>query len=120
MAVAVQPLRLWLEARVRHLVHGPGADPGHVVRRLGSQLGREGTVDALLVDMAEDLGRSMRLDSVVVHGAQGPPLAEWGTCRAEPHVVPLRHRGVEIGRLEVTAPPWARCWARAASGPCWS
>ncbi|GAB3788591.1 sensor histidine kinase [Nocardioides pacificus] len=114
VAVAVQPARLWLGGRVHRLVYGTAADPAHVVRRLGSQLGRQGSVDQLLADLAEDLGRSMRLESVTVVGADGP-LARWGTpdplragadrTDAPPsHVVPLRHRGAEVGLLEVTMP----------------
>ncbi|WP_204163900.1 sensor histidine kinase [Nocardioides solisilvae] len=116
VAVAVQPLRLRLERRVRRLVHGAGADPARVVSRLGSQLDRGGSVDGLLADVAEDLGRSMRLESVTVLGvpaagsvaaedAPGPELAAWGVPTRDPHVVPLRHRGRQVGSLAVTAPP---------------
>ncbi|WP_244932107.1 sensor histidine kinase [Nocardioides sp. W7] len=102
VAVAVQPLRLRLGRRVDLLVHGEAADPGRVVRRIGSQLTDTGTVEDLLSGLAEDVGRSMRLSSVTVHTDETEPV-RWGEPAGLPTVVPLRHRGEHVGDLEVTA-----------------
>ena len=79
VAVAVQPARLWLERRVHRLVHGAGAAPDHVVRRLGTHLSLEGSAEALLHDLAEVVGTAMRLESVTL-AVPGDEDVVWG-CR---------------------------------------
>jgi len=112
VAVAVQPLRLDLTRRVHRLVYGTAADPGVVVQRLGSHLGEAGSVDDLLAGLAEDIGRSMRLESVRIETAGSGPTT-WGRPTTAAEVVALVHRGELVGRLEVTAPPGEALDARA-------
>lgn len=103
VAVAVQPARLWLERRVHRLVHGTAATPEHVVRRLGSHLSLEGSAEALLGGLAEDVGTAMRLESVTLAVPGGDDVV-WGTPSGAPVTVPLRHRGEEVGAMVVTLP----------------
>ncbi len=103
VAVAVQPARLWLDKRVRRLVHGSAADPVRAVRRLGSQLGLDGSSDDLLRVLVEDVGVAMRLQSVTLVGDTIGPVV-WGDPAPGASVVPLLHRGETVGRLEVTLP----------------
>ena len=103
VAVAVQPARLWLERRVHRLVHGAAATPDHVVRRLGTHLSLEGSAEALLRDLAEDVGTAMRLESVTLTEPGGEDVV-WGVPSGAPVAVPLRHRGEEVGALVVTLP----------------
>ncbi len=103
VAVAVQPARLWLERRVNRLVHGTAATPDHVVRRLGSHLSVEGSGDALLGGLAEDVGSAMRLESVSL-ATPGHDDVVWGMPSGPPVAVPLRHRGEEVGTMLVTLP----------------
>ena len=103
VAVAVQPARLWLERRVHRLVHGTAATPDHVVRRLGSHLSVEGSGDALLGGLAEDVGSAMRLESVSLV-TPGHDDVVWGMPSGAPVAVPLRHRGEEVGTMLVTLP----------------
>lgn len=105
VAIAVQPARLWLESRVNRLVYGDAAaDPTKLVRRIGSQLGVAGDADDLFAGLARDLGTSMRLESVTLRADEVGEV-RWGTPTSAPIVMPLRHRGVDLGTIEVTAPP---------------
>ncbi|SDS23785.1 histidine kinase [Jiangella sp. DSM 45060] len=113
VAVAVQPLRMWLATRVHRLVHGPAADPAQVVR-LGSHLGDAGSVEDLLRGLAEDIGRSMRLESVRIE-VDGDTAIGWGRPTTAVETVTLVHRGEEVGRLELTVPPGEALDGRAQS-----
>jgi signal transduction histidine kinase len=103
VAVAVQPLRLSLHRRVHRLVHGAAASPEQVVRRLGNHLSVEGSADTLLRGLAVDVGTAMRLESVTLR-TPGADDVVWGMPSGTPTVVPLRHRGDEVGAMEVTLP----------------
>lgn len=111
VAVAVQPVRISLARRVHRLVYGDAADPGRAVRRLGSQLVGSGTVEELLGGVTEDIGRSMRLESVTVV-ADGLEPVRWGTPTEPPTAVDLLHRGERVGTLEVTPQPGESLSAR--------
>lgn len=104
VAVAVQPARLVASRRVHALVYGDAADPTHVVRRLGSQLVGSTTVEELLGGVTEDIGRSMRLESVTVV-AEGIEPVFWGRPTEAPTTVELQHRGERVGVLEVSPLP---------------
>ncbi len=103
VAVAVQPARFWLERRVHRLVHGTAAAPDHVVRRIGSHLSLEGSAEALLGGLAEDVGTAMRLESVTLTVPGGDDVV-WGVPSGPPVVAALRHRGEEVGTMAVTLP----------------
>jgi signal transduction histidine kinase len=112
VAVAVQPARLWLQQRVHRLVYGVAADTTQLVRRLGTQLGLDGSAEELLHGLAADIGAAMRLESVRVTAAGVSPVT-WGEARSAPVDVPLRHRGEDVGTLEVTLPAGEALGARA-------
>jgi len=61
--------------------------------------------------VSEDIGRSMRLESVTVR-ADGLEPVRWGTPTDRPTVVDLRHRGERVGALEVTPLPGESLSAR--------
>ena len=105
VVAALQPSRLWLQRRVRRMVYGEGADPTTVAARMGSTLGRAASEEELLDSVTETLGRTMRLESVTLIGADAQVRARWGTPTSEPEQLALAHRGRPIGRLAVTVPP---------------
>jgi signal transduction histidine kinase len=111
VAVAVQPARLVAARRVHRLVYGEATEPERAVRRLGSQLVGSTTVEELLAGISEDVGRSMRLESVTVL-ADGVLPVRWGLASEPPTVVALRHRGEQVGTLEVTPGPGESLSAR--------
>jgi signal transduction histidine kinase len=104
VVVAVQPARILVGKRVNRLVYGESADPGRVVRRLGSQLVGSATVAELLGGVTEDIGRSMRLESVTV-AADGLEPVTWGIASEPPTEVDLQHRGKRVGVLAVSPRP---------------
>lgn len=104
VVAAVQPSRLWLQRRVRRMVYGEGADPTTVAARLGAALGRAESSDELLTSVTETLGRTLRLESVALVGADDQPYASWGTPTAEPERLELTHQGRSIGWLMITVP----------------
>jgi signal transduction histidine kinase len=112
VAVAVQPSRLWLQGRVRRLVYGDAAEPERAVRRLGRHLGGAQSPEELLDGLVESVGHALRLESVALE-VEGVPAASWGSPTASPLLVPLRHRGSEVGVLRLTAPPGEALDARA-------
>ena len=105
VVAALQPSRLWLQRRVRRMVYGEGADPTSVAARLGSALGRAESSDELLASVTETLGRTLRLESVTLTGADDRVRAQWGTPTSEPERQRLTHRGRAIGSLAITIPP---------------
>jgi signal transduction histidine kinase len=111
VAVAVLPARIVLAERVHRLVYGDAADPGRAVRRLGSQLVGSTTVEELLARVTEDIGRSMRLESVTVV-AEGVDPIGWGRPTEPPTAVELQHRGERVGHLEVSPMPGESLSAR--------
>ena len=104
VAVAVQPARLFAEKRVNRLVYGEAAtDPTRLVRRFGNHLGVAGSADELFAGLARDLGTGMRLESVTIQPEDATPV-RWGEPTSEPTVLPLLHRGEQLGTVAVTAP----------------
>ncbi|GAA3393509.1 sensor histidine kinase [Cryptosporangium minutisporangium] len=112
VAVAVQPSRLWLQRYVRRLVYGDAAEPERAVRRLGRHLGGAQSAEELLSGLVESVGHALRLESVTLE-VEGVRAAAWGIPTSPATVVPLRHRGDEVGVLGVTAPPGEALDARA-------
>ena len=119
VAVAVQPSRLWVQRRVRALVYGEGVDPSRAVRILGSQFGSAETVEELMDGLAAGVGAALRLESVTVRregegeGEGGEVVTTWGTATGPAQSVPLVHRGVVVGSLDVTPPPGESLGARS-------
>ncbi|GAA4481351.1 hypothetical protein GCM10023094_29370 [Rhodococcus olei] len=114
VAVAVQPVRLWLQRRVHDLVYGAGADPARAVRDLGSRFATATAPDALPAELAAGVAVALRLESVTVWRAGGPePVVRHGNPTGEPTEVELVHRGAAVGMLAATAPAGESLDARA-------
>ncbi|HEY5788186.1 MAG TPA: histidine kinase [Microlunatus sp.] len=105
VVAVLQPSRLWLQRRVRRMVYGEGADPTTAAARMGSTLGRAASEEELLDSVTQTLGRTLRLESVTLVGADTQVRARWGTPTSEPEQRALAHRGRPIGVLAITAPP---------------
>jgi signal transduction histidine kinase len=114
VVLLLQPVRGWLQARVRHLVYGDATDPGRAALRLGRSLTTPGGSADLLAGLAAGVGESLRLVSVrrATRGAD-PLAASWGSATSEPVRVPVERGGDVLGDLAVTAPPGERLDARS-------
>jgi signal transduction histidine kinase len=106
IAVAFNPVRVWLQGVVDRAVYGARRDPVRAMAEVGARLGEAGmTAGAGLAGVVEALGRVMRFPSaaIVLNGTQ---VAAYGEEIAAPHttplhVIPLRHGEERLGELVV-------------------
>jgi len=108
VAMAVQPIRLWLQRRIDRLVYGEGADPSSLVSRLGETIGELEPGPAGLEELAAALARVLRLGAVSIRSARSPLQAHVGESRTPAVTVPLRSADRAVGELEVRAPQGQR------------
>lgn len=71
IAIAIQPVRSWIQRRIDQLIYGEGADSATLLARLGERIGElEADPDGLEV-LCEALRRELRLASVeIVQGGE--------------------------------------------------
>lgn len=89
VVLAVDPLRRWLDQRVRRLVYGEATSPGRAALLIGASLSG-GRSTELLDRLAAAVGEALRLESVTLRLA-GAPGAEghwaeghWGAASSPP------------------------------------
>ncbi len=109
VALAVQPVRMWLGRRVHRLVYGDGVDPARAVRILGRHFAGADSPDLLLGELAAGIGTALRLESVEVRRGDDV-IARWGTASGPVEEVPV---GSGDATLAVTAPPGESLGARS-------
>lgn len=109
VALAVQPVRMWLGRKVHRLVYGDGVDPARAVRILGRHFAGADSPDLLLGELAAGIGTALRLESVEVRRG-GDVIARWGTATGPVEEVPV---GNGDAALAVTAPPGESLGARS-------
>lgn len=102
----VLTLRERLRPVVIRLIFGERDDPYEVVRRLGHQLEATASADSVLRSVAETLAQTLRLPyvAVVLSGPQ-PHAASHGRPSGAPVMIPLTHRGEEVGQLILDTGP---------------
>jgi len=103
---------LWLRGPLNRLVArrvlGDRDEPDVVVRRLGQSIEASTTPQAVLGTVVETLARTLRLPFVRLEMAgPGGHIASHGSPSGEPVVVPLVHRGEQVGRLVLDTGPSA-------------
>jgi two-component system NarL family sensor kinase len=104
VAVAVQPLRLWLQRRVNRLMYGDRDEPQRALARLSERLAATVGPQDVLPKVAETVADALRLPFVGVDLWDGVDFrreAAYGreTDRAE--IYSMSHQGELIGRLSV-------------------
>ena len=113
-ALLYQPLRTWLERVAGHLAP-PRDAPGDVLAALRTGLSRAIPLDELLLELAQSLGRSLRLSSTEVWtGAAGlvervtsDPDRGWASFTVTPSEEAV------IARTGVSGPGWLEVWLPA-------
>ena len=98
IAIAFNPVRVWLQRRLDAVFYGARRDPVRLVAEVGASL--EGVPRDDLSGVLEVLCRAMRFPSAVIV-AQGKEVAVHGDPPALRQSVPLRHRGEVVGELTV-------------------
>lgn len=66
VVLAVQPIRSWLERRVRSLIWGQSTSPGTAALRIGASLSTVRDAEDFLNQLAAAIGEALRLESVTV------------------------------------------------------
>ncbi|MEU4624776.1 GAF domain-containing sensor histidine kinase [Actinoplanes sp. NPDC023801] len=112
--LALLPLRRGVDAGLRRLLYGLGADPYALSTLLGTRVGRARTPEEMLADAAEVIGAGLKVPYVSLHlGERESPEAVHGRRRSWPVTsLPLEHQGRQVGRLVVQQrgpdEPWSR------------
>lgn len=101
IALAIQPLRSWIQRRVDHLVYGEGVDAATLLDRLRSRIGEVDAGPSGLRGLCAALRRVLRLASVEVFSG-ATLIAGAGAAVGEP--IRIRLPGESTGELVVTAP----------------
>lgn len=102
VALAINPLRNWLQKQVNRLLYGEQEDPLHLLAQLGAQLEATAEVDALLPTLVQTTATALKLPYVAVQlDDADAPLAAYGTPNGATELWPLLYQGVTIGRLQV-------------------
>jgi len=104
IALAVQPMRRWLQRRIDRLVYGDGADPAAVIARLGDRIGELEPGAGGLRDLADALRRVLRLGAVEIRASSERLRVRSGDALGAAVVVPLEAGESHIGQLVVHAP----------------
>lgn len=110
VVLAVQPLRRWIEARVRRLVWGDAASPGLAALSIGASLSAAHEGGELLDRLAASVGESLRLESVrlTLSGADDAA-GGWGVPTSAPVELPVTRPAEtgpdQVGWLAVTPRP---------------
>lgn len=103
VALAVLPLRGWLQRRIDRLVYGEGADGGQLLARLGERVGELAPGPAGLEELAGTLRRVLRLGWVRIESAD---LGAEAGRRGDAAVVTVPFPGGAVdGALVVQAVP---------------
>jgi signal transduction histidine kinase len=109
VAMGFQPLREVLQRRAHRLVYGDRSDPYGALARLGERLQSAPDPGEVFTTIVDGVTGALRLGYCAVALRRDDNLevaAERGTPGREPHfVLPLAHRGDEIGELVVEPAP---------------
>jgi signal transduction histidine kinase len=101
IAIAVLPIRRWLQRRIDRLIYGDGAEPAVLLTRLGDRIGELEPGPAGLRELSDALRRVLRLGSVEVRSESSAIVEVAGVASGAPVVVPLVSRGHRVGELIV-------------------
>ncbi|OUZ11700.1 hypothetical protein BHE97_04120 [Aeromicrobium sp. PE09-221] len=101
IAVAIQPMRRWLQRRIDQLIYGEGADPEALLTRLGDRLGEIEAGAAGLRELCEALRRVLRLGAVEVTSRASALSASTGRPAGAPARIELGNPSEPIGVLLV-------------------
>lgn len=100
-AAAVLPLRARLQRVVDRAMYGERGDPYAALSRLTTRLQAAAAPGESLAAVAEAIGVSLRLPSVIVETSTGVMASHGTATGAQRHVFDLTHQGEGVGRLVV-------------------
>ena len=107
IALALLPLRSWLQGRIDQLIYGEGADPGRLLRRLGERIGELSPGPDGLRELADTLCRVLKLGWVGIQTTETDAAAGIRTD-AKISRIPFGSAGSSSGELLVQPRPGQR------------
>jgi signal transduction histidine kinase len=114
-AIGYLPVRARLAASATRFVYGTREAPGEALRTFGSRMTRAVAMDELLLQLAESLRKSMRLDSAEIYTGAGDVLerpVSVPDAGGKSVVLTDRERPV-VARAGVSGSAWASVWLPA-------
>ena len=114
-AIAYLPVRGRLVASATRFVYGTREAPGEAVRTFGSRMTRAVAMDELLLQLAESLRKTMRLDSAEIYTGAGDVLQRAVSvpdAGGRSIVLTDRERPI-VARAGVSGSAWASVWLPA-------
>lgn len=106
VALAVLPVRDWLQQRIDRLIYGEGADAAQLVARLGVRVGELPPGPEGLTELAGTLRRVLRLGRVEIRSFSSSLEAAAGTAT----------RTTAATRVPLGSPPVGELWAQPVAG----
>jgi signal transduction histidine kinase len=106
VAVAFAPLKEWLQRQINRLMKGRHDDPYAVLLELGNQLIQPQDPDAMLNAVVRTVKDALRIPYTAIYtgiGGQTTLVASAGNLLYEQHVLPIIHRGIELGTLHIAS-----------------
>jgi signal transduction histidine kinase len=102
VALAIHPLRAWLQRAVNRLLYGEQNDPIQVLDNVGAQLEAAAEPDALLPTLVRTVATTLKLPYVAVSlGDETTPAAAYGVNGQAIEAWPLIYQGAIVGKLTV-------------------
>lgn len=104
IALLFGPMRSWLQIRVRRLVYGLRFEPYAALTDLGRELAVSAPEDDLPARLVSTIRRSLRVPYVAVavgDDAGFPVTSESGLQTGQRVVIPVLHRGAQVGMVIV-------------------
>jgi signal transduction histidine kinase len=114
-AIAYLPVRGRLAASATRFVYGTREAPGEALSTFGSRMTRAVAMDELLLQLAESLHKTMRLDSAEIYTGAGDVLQRAVSvpdAGAQSIVLTDRERPI-VARAGVSGSAWASVWLPA-------
>jgi signal transduction histidine kinase len=118
-ALVYLPARRWLTERANRLVYGVRVAPDETLRTFGQRLTRSIPLDELLLQLAENLRRSMVLESAEVWTGQGGHYERAaGVPHRQPSPVTIGPKELPVvARAGVSGGSWVDIWLPQVVGP---
>jgi signal transduction histidine kinase len=116
VAVAVQPIRQWLQRGVNRLIYGQRDNPYAVLSEMGRRLEVTLAPDAVLPTIVETVAMALKLPYVAIALGEGEGAvvaASYGTPSDEPLRQPLIYQGEAVGELMLGPRDPSDDWMRA-------
>jgi hypothetical protein len=117
-ALLYLPARRWLTERANRLVYGERVAPDELLRTFGQRLTRSIPIDELLLQLTENLRRSMSAASARGVDGSATDATSWSRRRAAPTAPPITIGPTElpvVARAGVSGGTWLDIWLPQSS-----